>query len=160
MTDTTSQSTLAEKLLQRAAPGRAEFEDLVVVPIFAVIVALIVGALIMLATAVDIETIGRSYLALLQGSVGSLNAISETLTSAIPLVLAGLGLALGFRAGLFNIGAEGQIVVGGIAAVIVGFSFPNMPWIIHMPLALLAGAVARRFLCLDRRLSARGDRSP
>ena len=89
MTDTTSQSNLADKLLQRAAPGRAEFEDLVVVPIFAVIVALIVGALIMLATAVDIETIGRSYLALLQGSVGSMNAISETLTSAIPLALAG-----------------------------------------------------------------------
>lgn len=142
MTDTPSQQSLTEKLLQRAAPGRAEFEDLVVVPIFAVIVALIVGALIMLATAVDISTIGKSYLALLQGSVGSLNAISETLTSAIPLVLAGLGLALGFRAGLFNIGAEGQIVVGGIVAVIFGFSFPNMPWILHLPLALLAGAVA------------------
>ena len=142
MSDTTNQQDLVRKLLQRAAPGRAEFEDLVVVPIFAVVVALIVGALVMLATAVDIQTIGRSYLALLQGSVGSLNAISETLTAAIPLVLAGLGLALGFRAGLFNIGAEGQIVVGGIAAVIVGFSLPSLPWIIHMPLALLAGAVA------------------
>ncbi|MCG6859088.1 MAG: ABC transporter permease [Salaquimonas sp.] len=142
MSDTTSQSSLTEKLLQRAAPGRAEFEDLVVVPIFAVIVALIVGAFIMLATAVDITTIGRSYVALLQGSLGSLNAVSETLTAAIPLVLAGLGLALGFRAGLFNIGAEGQVVVGGIAAVIVGFSMPGLPWIIHMPLALLAGAVA------------------
>lgn len=142
MTDTTQQANLADKLLQRAAPGRAEFEDLVVVPIFAVIVALIVGALIMAATAVDLPTIGRSYLALLQGSVGSLNAISETLTAAIPLVLSGLGLALGFRAGLFNIGAEGQIIMGGIAAVIVGFSLPDLPWIIHMPLALLAGAVA------------------
>ena len=142
MTDTPNRDTLTAKLLQRAAPGRAEFEDLVIVPIFAVIVALIVGALIMLATAVDIQTIGRSYLALLQGSVGSINSLSETLTSAIPLVLAGLGLALGFRAGLFNIGAEGQIIVGGIAAVIVGFSFPELPWIIHLPLALLAGAVA------------------
>ncbi|WP_223475961.1 ABC transporter permease [Oricola indica] len=142
MTDTSNRDTLTAKLLQRAAPGRAEFEDLVIVPIFAVIVALIVGALVMLATAVDIQTIGRSYLALLQGSVGSINSLSETLTSAIPLVLAGLGLALGFRAGLFNIGAEGQIIVGGIAAVIVGFSFPGMPWIIHLPLALLAGAVA------------------
>ena len=142
MTDTPNRDTLTAKLLQRAAPGRAEFEDLVIVPIFAVIVALIVGALVMLATAVDIQTIGRSYLALLQGSVGSINSLSETLTSAIPLVLAGLGLALGFRAGLFNIGAEGQIIVGGIAAVIVGFSFPGMPWVIHLPLALLAGAVA------------------
>ena len=143
MTDaSSSRETLSQQLLQRAAPSRAEFEDLVVVPIFAVIVALAVGALIMLATAVDISTIGRSYVALLQGSLGSLNSISETLTAAIPLVLAGLGLALGFRAGLFNIGAEGQVVVGGIAAVIVGFSLPDMPWIIHMPLALIAGAVA------------------
>ncbi|GAB4363791.1 MAG: ABC transporter permease [Oricola sp.] len=143
MTDVTNdKQTLMQQLMQRAAPSRAEFEDLVVVPIFAVIVALIVGALVMLATAVDISTIGRSYLALLEGSVGSLNAISETLTAAAPLVLAGLGLALGFRAGLFNIGAEGQIVVGGMAAVIVGFSFEGLPWIIHMPLALLAGALA------------------
>jgi hypothetical protein len=56
------------------------------------------------------------------GSVGSLNAISETLTAAIPLVLAGLGLALGFRAGLFNIGAEGQILMGGMAAAIFSAS--------------------------------------
>jgi len=142
MTDTSSRDSLSEKLLQRAAPGRAEFEDLVVVPIFAVVVALIVGALVMLATAVDIQTIGRSYLALLEGSVGSMNALSETFTAAAPLILAGLGLALGFRAGLFNIGAEGQIVVGGIASVIVGFSFAGLPWIIHMPLTLLAGALA------------------
>jgi ABC-type uncharacterized transport system permease subunit len=74
-----------------------------------VVVALVLGALTMLATGVDLPTIGRSYIALLQGSVGSLNAISETLTAAIPLVLAGLGLALGFRTGLFNIGAEGQL---------------------------------------------------
>lgn len=136
------QKTLSQRLLKRAAPGRAEFEDLVIVPIFAVIVALFIGALIMLATAVDIATIGRSYVALLYGAVGSLNAISETLTASIPLVLAGLGLALGFRAGLFNIGAEGQIVVGGIAAVIVGFSITGLPWIVHLPLALLAGAAA------------------
>lgn len=142
MTDVTNdKQTLMQQLMQRAAPSRAEFEDLVVVPIFAVIVALIVGALVMLATAVDIATIGRSYLALLEGSVGSLNALSETFTAAAPLVLAGLGLALGFRAGLFNIGAEGQIVVGGLVAAIVGFSFAGLPWIIHMPLTLLAGAV-------------------
>jgi len=133
---------LSENLLARAAPDRTAFEDLVVVPVFAVIVALILGALTMLATNVDLPTIGRSYLALLEGSVGSLNAISETLTAAAPLTLAGLGLALGFRAGMFNIGAEGQILVGGMATVIVGFSFAGMPAAIHLPLALLTGAVA------------------
>ncbi len=142
MTVQTSSDTLSEKLLQRAAPSRAEYEDLVVVPIFAFIVALIIGALVMLATAVDPVTIGRSYIALLEGSVGSLNAVSETLTAAAPLILAGLGLALGFRAGLFNIGAEGQIIVGGLVAAIVGFSIEGVPWVLHLPLTLLAGAFA------------------
>jgi general nucleoside transport system permease protein len=142
MSDRPDIEEVTRNLMRRAAPGRAQFEDLVVVPVFAVIVALILGALTMLATDVDLPTIGKSYVALLQGSVGSLNAISETLTAAIPLVLAGLGLALGFRAGLFNIGAEGQILMGGMAAVIMGFSFPGLPFLILMPLCLLAGAMA------------------
>jgi len=134
--------SFSEKLLQRAAPGRVDFEDMVVVPVFAVIVALILGAVAMLATNVDLATIGRSYVALVVGSVGSVNAISETLTAATPLVLASLGMAIGFRAGLFNIGAEGQLLIGGMAAVIVGFSFAGMPTYVHLPLALIAGAVA------------------
>jgi simple sugar transport system permease protein len=141
MTERSAPDRLSQQLLQRVAPGRAEFEDLVVVPIFAVIVALAIGALVMLMTAVEPVTIGRSYIALLEGSVGSVNAISETLTAAVPLVLAGLGLALGFRAGLFNIGAEGQLLMGGMAAVVVGFSFPDLPMMLHLPLALVAGAV-------------------
>ncbi|MBV7410652.1 ABC transporter permease [Maritimibacter sp. DP1N21-5] len=128
-------------LLARASHGRDDFEDLVIVPLFAVVAALIFGALVMLATAVDIGTIGRSFVALAYGAFGSLNAISETLTASIPLVLAGLGLGLGFRAGLFNIGAEGQVIMGGIAAVIVGFSLTGLPWIIHLPLVLLAGVL-------------------
>jgi len=142
MSDRTNIDETTAKLMERAAPGRAQFEDLVVVPVFAVIVALILGALTMLATNVDLPTIGKSYIALLHGSVGSVNAISETLTAAVPLVLAGLGLALGFRAGLFNIGAEGQLLMGGMAAVIMGFSFPDLPFAVLMPLCLLAGALA------------------
>lgn len=142
MNATSKRDPAVQKLLQRAAPPRAEFEDMVVVPIFAVIVALILGALTMLATDVDLPTIGRSYIALLEGSVGSINAVSETLTAATPLILAGLGLALGFRAGLFNIGAEGQIVVGGMVAVITGFSLAALPVFILLPLCLLTGALA------------------
>ncbi|NNK78851.1 MAG: ABC transporter permease [Litoreibacter sp.] len=129
-------------LLKAQRGGRSRFEDLVVVPIFAVIVALILGALIMLATNVEPARIAQSYVALLEGSVGSLNAVSETLTAAAPLVLAGLGLALGFRAGLFNIGAEGQILMGGMAAVVVGFSFSSLSPMALLPLSLLAGALA------------------
>ena len=133
------------KLLVRATQGRETFEDLVIVPIFAVVAALILGALIMVATGVDLATIGKSFVALGVGSVGSLNAISETLTSAIPLVLAGLGLGLGFRAGLFNIGAEGQLLMGGMAAAIFAFSFPGLPFPVLMLLSLVAGAVVGAF---------------
>ncbi len=133
--------TVAQQLLAKAAPSRTVYEDLVIVPIFAIVAALVLGALVMLATNVSLETVGKSYVALLYGSVGSLNAISETLTAAIPLVIAGLGVALGFRAGFFNIGAEGQVLMGGMAAVIVGFSFAGMPIYIHLPLALLAGII-------------------
>lgn len=134
-----------QALLKRSAPGRERFEDLVVVPLFAVIVALMLGALIMLATNVDLATIGRSYVALLVGSVGSLNAVSETITAAIPLVLAGLGLAIGFQTGLFNIGAEGQLLMGGTAAVIAGFTFSTLPFFLLLPLCLVVGAAAGGF---------------
>ncbi|MCW8843842.1 MAG: ABC transporter permease [Rhodobacteraceae bacterium] len=131
----------AKALLERTTHGRQDFETLVIVPVFAVIVALFLGGLIMLATNVDLATIGKSYVALARGSVGSLSALSETLTAAIPLVLAGLGLALGFRAGLFNIGAEGQLLLGGMAAVVAAFMLDGLPWVIHLPVALLAGAL-------------------
>ncbi len=137
-----SNSSVARHLLEKAAPERTHYEDLIIVPIFAIVGALILGALVMLATDVDIQTVGRSYLALLNGSVGSLSSISESLTAAIPLVIAGLGVAMGFRAGLFNIGAEGQVLIGGMAAVIVGFNFAGMPIYLHLPLALIAGIVA------------------
>jgi simple sugar transport system permease protein len=61
--------------------------------------------------------------------------------AATPLTLAGLSVALGFRAGLFNIGAEGQMTIGGLTAVIVGFSFEGLPAVAHVPLAVLAGLV-------------------
>jgi simple sugar transport system permease protein len=95
----------------------------------------------MIATGVDLSTIGRAYGALFQGSLGSLYALSETITAAIPLTLSGLGIAVGFRAGLFNIGAEGQLLLGGMAAVFVGFSLTGLPIYLHLPAALLAGVI-------------------
>jgi simple sugar transport system permease protein len=73
--------------------------------------------------------------------VGSLRAISETLTAATPLILAGLSVALAFRAGLFNIGGEGQALIGGMFAVWVGFSVTGLPIFVHLPLAIIAGIV-------------------
>ena len=145
MSEAANRERLSEQLLKRAAPGSTNLQDLVIIPVLAVIVALILGGLVMLATGVSPQAIGRSFVALFVGSVGSISAISETLTAAAPLTLAGLGIALGFRAGLYNIGAEGQVLLGGIAAVYVGFSLVGWPWYLHMPLALLAGALVGAF---------------
>ncbi len=70
---------------------------------------------------------------------GALLPLSETLVSATPLILTGLSVALAFRVGLFNIGAEGQLHLGALFAVIAGFSFTGLPWFIHLPLAVGAG---------------------
>jgi simple sugar transport system permease protein len=68
--------------------------------------------------------------------------ISESFVAATPYILAGLAVAIGFRCGLFNIGAEGQLLMGALGAAFVGYSIKGMPAYIHLPLALLAGAVA------------------
>lgn len=138
---TRSGGTTAADLL-RADATRIDVRTVLVLPAAAVITALAAGAVIMLATGIDIATIGRSFVALLDGSVGSANAVSETLTAAAPLILAGLGVAIGFRAGLFNIGAEGQLLMGGMASLLIGFSLTGLPLLVHLPLALVAGAAA------------------
>ena len=138
------QSTHNEKLCALLAP---DFEtggnrrEIILIPLAAVFMALLIGAVIMMATSVAPATILRSFVAMADGSVGSINAISETLTASIPLVLAGLGIGLAFRAGLFNIGAEGQMVIGGLAAAIASFSITGLPMAIHMPLVLIIGLV-------------------
>lgn len=67
---------------------------------------------------------------------------SESLVISTPYIFAGLAVALGFRGGLFNIGAEGQLFVGGLASVYVGYAIKGLPALIHLPLAILAGILA------------------
>jgi simple sugar transport system permease protein len=67
--------------------------------------------------------------------------LSESLVSTTPYIFAGLAVALGFRAGLFNIGVEGQLFIGAITSVWVGYTFKGLPWFLHLPLALAAGAL-------------------
>jgi ABC-type uncharacterized transport system permease subunit len=78
----------------------------------------------------------------IQPVVGAVRGPSDSLVQSVPYIFAGLAVALGFRAGLFNIGAEGQIGVGWMAAVIVGFAVTGLPAVIHLPLAILVGAIA------------------
>lgn len=65
--------------------------------------------------------------------------LSETIVSTTPLILTGLSVALAFRVGLFNIGAEGQLYLGALFAVVAGFALVGLPWFIHLPLAIGAG---------------------
>lgn len=67
--------------------------------------------------------------------------LAQTLTQFTPLLLCGLAVAIGLRAGLFNIGGQGQFIMGALLATIVGTSWPTLPPIVHVPLSLLAGVV-------------------
>jgi len=90
-----------------------------------------------------------AYSALFQGAVINFSApdlqralrpLTETMTVSVPLILAGLGLGIGFRAGLFNIGAQGQIILGGVFAAFIGFTF-SLPPGLHLLLAVLGAAL-------------------
>ena len=84
------------------------------------------------------DAISASYVALVKGSMGSAGAISTTLERSAPLICAGLGVSLAFRAGLFNIGAQGQLVIGALFAGYVGFGW-SLPSGLHLLAALVAG---------------------
>lgn len=116
-----------------------DWRSALLIPFLAVVSAFIIGGIIVMLTGVPFTQVVEAYVALFQGAFGSIKAISETLTFASPLILTGLSVAIAFRAGLFNIGGEGQVLIGGMTALVVGFSFSGLPWLIHLPLALLAG---------------------
>lgn len=105
-------------------------------PIFAIVMAFTVSAImIVIQGANPLE----AYAAMLRGSFGSVAALANTCVRAAPLLLGGLGVALGIKAGLLNVGIEGQIYVGGSAATAVGImSIPVPPWL-HLILAVSAG---------------------
>ncbi|MHA2032379.1 MAG: ABC transporter permease, partial [Candidatus Kariarchaeaceae archaeon] len=100
--------------------------------------ALLVGALVLLITGYSPI---QAYGALIIGAFGDIRGIGQTLAQATPIVFTALAFLFAFKAGLFNIGAEGQFLVGALAAAVVGISFNGLPSIIHIPLALIVGAV-------------------
>ena len=154
-----------------------------VVPVLAVVTALIIGSVVIASTDPLVlksassfledpttvlrnawDAVSLAYRSLFEGALGSpakitagleswivegdaaslrsaVRPLSESITKSIPYILAGLSVALGFRAGLFNIGAEGQFVVGGLCSVVVGYKATGLPAYVHLPLAVMAGAL-------------------
>lgn len=110
-----------------------------VTPVLATVLAIVIGAIVAAATGYNPVDV---YSGLFQGSFGNLVNIGNTLTIATPLILIGLGIALAFKAGLFNIGAEGQYWVGVMAAAWFGYHFTALPGWIHVILCLVAAMVA------------------
>jgi ABC-type uncharacterized transport system permease subunit len=109
----------------------------VLVPLFAVVTALVAGALIIGLTGGKWR---EAYIGLWQGSFGSPQAIADTVVRSTPFIICGLAVALAFKGGMFNIGAEGQLYAGSVATVLIGTTIA-LPGLLHIPLALLAGAL-------------------
>ncbi|MEH6990636.1 MULTISPECIES: ABC transporter permease [Bacillales] len=110
----------------------------IVVPLVAVLLGVLVGTIIMIATGYNA---GSAFIALWNGAFGEIYYTGEVVRQVTPYILAGLAVAFAFRTGLFNIGVEGQLIVGWLAAVWVGVAF-DLPKFIHLPLAVLAAAAA------------------
>ncbi|HJP71542.1 MAG TPA: ABC transporter permease [Candidatus Limnocylindria bacterium] len=122
--------------------------SLVTVPVLAIVLALVVGAVVMILSSplvsgqLDLALPVRAYLALATGAFASFNGLVQTVVSAAPLVLAGLAVGIGFKAGLFNIGAQGQFLMGAVAAAAVGAGLAHAsPWL-AVSAAVLAAVVA------------------
>jgi simple sugar transport system permease protein len=116
-------------------------KDAMLVPLLAVFTAIVVGGIVIAAVGGNPFA---AYLGLFQGSFGSVKAMSETAVWATPYIFAGLAVALAFKGGLFNIGAEGQLALGAVASAWVGYALPDLlgftlPIYIHLPLAVFAG---------------------
>jgi ABC-type uncharacterized transport system permease subunit len=139
------------RLERRAEASRLAF---VLAPVAALLATL---ALTSLLVAWAGAPVGRAYALLLEGGFGSRFALTETLTRATPLVLTGLAAALAFRARLYNIGAEGQLYLGALAAVAVGGlhggeGFAAPAWLL-LPAMFLAAAAAGALLLIGPALA-------
>src|SRR5512143_1048681 len=120
-----------------------------VVPALSILLALVVASILIIVSGLvgpekqlDLKLPFVAYGALLQGALGSVRGFSNMLVAAAPLMLTGLAVGVGLKAGLFNIGATGQVLLGGFAAALVGILVAGTsPWI-AIPVALLAGVLA------------------
>jgi general nucleoside transport system permease protein len=112
-------------------------KDSTLVPVVSIILGLLVGAIIMLLGSYNPLV---AYGSLIEYVFGTKFNFGETIRQITPLIFTGLSVAFAFRTGLFNIGAEGQFMMGMLGATYVGINF-HLPWFIHVPLAIIVGGV-------------------
>lgn len=116
-------------------------------PIFAVVVAMVAGGIVIMVTTpgsipARLDQAVAAYQAMFYGAFGNGQNLSFTLTTVTPLILASISVALTFRAKLFNIGAGGQIAMGGMTAGVIGFELPHAPGWVLIPLMIIGGLFA------------------
>jgi simple sugar transport system permease protein len=172
-TDTLEKPTASEPTPPVEETLRAPRSDTWLVTVLAIFSALVLGGLLIIFSDETVRhdmsyffqhpsdtfrdawyTVRDAYKALFQGSIYNFNndgtkkgifgPITATIFTATPLICAGLGISLAFRAGLFNIGGQGQVIAGAMASGYVGFAW-TMPPVIHLIVAVVAGVVAGGF---------------
>jgi general nucleoside transport system permease protein len=121
----------------------------VVVPALSILLALLVASVFIVAAGlvgpekkIDLLLPLVAYRSLLVGAFGNLRGFANTIVAATPLMLTGLAVGVGLKAGLFNIGATGQVLMGGFAASLVGVLATGAPALVAIPVAMLAGLLA------------------
>lgn len=110
----------------------------VIFQIFAILIAFLVGAIVLLVTGYSPV---QAYIGMISGAFGDIFGIGQTLMQATPIIFTSLAFLVSYKAGLFNIGGEGQFLMGAIAAAAAGLYLRGLPGIIHIPLTLFAGVV-------------------
>lgn len=116
----------------------------ILIPVLAVLTAVIAGGFVIFWAGGNPFS---AFVGLAEGAFGSARALSETAVWSTPYIFAGLGIAIGFKAGLFNIGVEGQLALGAVVAAWIGYGLPkvfgtDIPAVIHLPLTILGGMIA------------------
>jgi ABC-type uncharacterized transport system permease subunit len=113
-----------------------QFSLPVLVPLGSVLLALLIGAFMLIALGADPV---EAYLALFEGAFGSTNAFADTLVRATPLLFIGVGICIAFRGGVINIGGEGQFIAGALLATILALNMDASPGWLIIILAMIVG---------------------